>query len=311
MSKKLMPHPIFTISLDTELLWGYIQHPLDKVVKLLGEDKSKGRVAIETLLQLFEKYNISATWAVVGHLFFNSNEAKEIVHPQMPEFKEGWLEWDSYNGIYNMPLYCGRDIVEKILASSVRHEIGLHSFSHIPFSQCSQEVAEAELELGMKAAKGFGITPKSFVFPGDYIGHLDVLKRQGFKIYRGKQLGRHGINQSFLLQKFNGAIDKMIAPPTEPKWMKGIWEIRSSMCFCDPQIKFSVLPRAKIGLYRAIKSKRVFHVFLHPHNLLWYSSLKEDLDKFLALVAKKRDEGKIAVMTMGEFAEILSDRAKL
>jgi peptidoglycan/xylan/chitin deacetylase (PgdA/CDA1 family) len=208
MSKKLMPHPIFIMSLDTELLWGYILHPQDIAVKLLSEDKSKGRGAIETLLQLFEKYNISATWALVGHLFFNSNEAKEIVHPRMPEFKEGWLEWDSYNSIYNMPLYYGGDIVEKILASSVRHEIGLHSFSHIPFSQCSREVGVAELELGMKAAKRFGITPKSFVFPGDYIGHLDVLKRQGFKIYRGKQLGRHGINQSFLLQKFNGAIDR-------------------------------------------------------------------------------------------------------
>lgn len=78
------------------------------------------------------------------------------------------------------------------------------------------------------------------------------------------------------------------------------------MCFCDPQIKFSVLLRAKLGLYRAIRSKRVFHVFLHPHNLLMYPSLKDDLDKFLRIVAKKRDEGKIEVMTMGEFSEVLN-----
>ena len=67
----------------------------------------------------------------------------------------------------------------------------------------------------------------------------------------------------------------MIAPPVEPKWMDGIWEIPSSMFFCDPQIKFSVLTRAKIGLYRAIRAKKVFHVFLHPHNLLMYPSLKD------------------------------------
>jgi hypothetical protein len=72
-----------------------------------------------------------------------------------------------------------------------------------------------------------------------------------------------------------------------------------------------VLPRAKLGLYRAIKSKKVFHVFLHPHNLLRYSSLKDDLDRFLTFVAKKRDEGKIEVMTMGEFAEVLTEENEL
>lgn len=99
----------------------------------------------------------------------------------------------------------------------------------------------------------------------------------------------------------------MIAPPTEAKWKDGIWEIPSSMYFCDPQIKFSVLPRAKLGLYRAMRSKKVFHVFLHPHNLLMYPSLKDDLDMFLAFVKKKRNEGKIEVMTMGEFCEVLND----
>ncbi|MCK4733219.1 MAG: hypothetical protein KAT65_12250 [Methanophagales archaeon] len=104
----------------------------------------------------------------------------------------------------------------------------------------------------------------------------------------------------------------MIAPPTEPKWKDDVWMIPSSMFFCDPQIKFSVLPRAKIEIYRAIRSKKIFHVFLHPHNLLVYSSLKDDLDRFLAFVAKKRDEGKIEVMTMGEFGEYLNiDSAKV
>ena len=103
----------------------------------------------------------------------------------------------------------------------------------------------------------------------------------------------------------------MIAPPTEPKWMDGIWMIPSSMFFCDSQIKFSVLPRAKLGLYRAMISKKGFHIFLHPHNLLMYPSLKDDLDKFLGVVARKRDEGKIEVMTMGEFAVVLNGGTKL
>lgn len=97
----------------------------------------------------------------------------------------------------------------------------------------------------------------------------------------------------------------MIASPAEAKWMDGIQMIPSSTYFCDPKIRFSVLPRAKLGLYRAMRSKKIFHVFLHPHNLLVYSSLKDDMDKFLGIVAKKRDEEKIEVMTMGEFVDVL------
>ncbi|MCK4528757.1 hypothetical protein KAW18_15425 [candidate division WOR-3 bacterium] len=63
-----------------------------------------------------------------------------------------------------------------------------------------------------------------------------------------------------------------------------------------------------MGLYRAIRSKKVFHIFLHPHNLLMYPSLKDDLDRFLGIVAKKRDEGKIEVMTMGGFSEVLNGK---
>lgn len=160
-----------------------------------------------------------------------------------------------------------------------------------------------------KIEKEWGIRFKSFVFPRNEIGHVDVLRENGLKIYRGENAGRYDPLRSVFIHKFQGAIDKVIAPPVEPEWEDGIWKIKSSMFFCDPQIKFSVLPRAKLGLYRAIRSKKVFHIFLHPHNLLLYSSLKDDLDKFLAIVAKKRDEGKIEVMTMGEFVEALDGTA--
>ena len=296
--------PIFIISLDVESIWGYAAYPSHKDIDLLKRDDTKGRGCIDILLNLFEKHNIPATWAVVGHLFLDHCECEDgVPHKDMPRFKKDWYSSDPCTDIQRDPLYYGRDIVEKILSNRIEHEIGYHSFSHVVFSECSREVAEAEIKVGNKLAKEFGITFKSFVFPENKIGHVDVLRENGFKIYRGENIGRYDLNQSFLIRKFNGGIDKMIAPPTEPKWMDGIWEIPSSMFFCDPQIKLSVLPRAKLGLYRAIRSKKVFHVFLHPHNLLMYPSLKEDLDKFLALVAKKRDEGEIKVMTMGEFAE--------
>ena len=303
MTKELTK-PTFIISLDTELIWGYIKYPSHEAVRLMKNDDKEVRGCIDILLNLFEKHNIPATWAVVGHLFLDHCECEDgIPHRDMPRFKEDWYSSDPCTDIQKDPLYYGRDIVEKILSNRIKHEIGYHSFSHVVFSECSREVAKAEIKEGIKLAKDFGITFKSFTFPQHQIAHIDVLKENGFAIYRGKNAGVWNINQSFFIRKISGAIDKVIAPPTEPEWRDGIWEIPYSMSFCDTQIKFSVLPRAKIGLYRAIRSKKVFHVFLHPHNLLMYSSLKDDLDRFLAVVAKKRDEGKIEVMTMGEVSE--------
>jgi hypothetical protein len=80
------------------------------------------------------------------------------------------------------------------------------------------------------------------------------------------------------------------------------------MNFSDSQIPQSLLLRGKIGLDRAIKDKKVFHIWLHPWNLLCYDRLREDLEKMLKYVSKRRDEGKIKVMTMNELAEYLNSK---
>ena len=305
MTKELTK-PIFIISLDVELIWGYMAYPSSEAVSLMKNDDKNGRGCIDILLNLFEKHNIPATWAVVGHLFLDYCECDDgIPHKDMPRFKEDWYSSDPCTDIKRDPLYYGKDIVEKILSSRIEHEVGCHSFSHVIFSECSREVAEAEVKECIELSKKIGITLKSFVFPQDKIGHIDVLREHGFKIYRGEEIKRGKKSKNIFIRKFNSAIDEIIASPVEPKWMKDILEIPSTTIFYDPLIKFSLLPRAKIGLYRAIKSEKVFHIYLHPHSLLMYSSLKNDLDKFLTFVAKKRGEGKVEVMTRGQFAEVM------
>ena len=54
------------VSLDFELFWGMLDVcTLDEY----RENVLGGRKAIPQMLQLFEKYNIHATWAAVGFLF--------------------------------------------------------------------------------------------------------------------------------------------------------------------------------------------------------------------------------------------------
>ena len=251
-NEKLITKPTFIISLDVELLCGIINDPesksKSKCINLLINDDTKGRSCIDTLLNLFEKYNIPATWAVVGHLFLDYCECEDgIPHKNMPRFKENWYSSDPCTDIQRNPLYYGKDIVEKILSNRIEHEIGYHSFSHVIFSECSREVAEAEIKMGNKLAKDFGIALKSFVFPENKIGHIDVLKENGFKIYRGENLTHGNMNQNLIIRKFNGGIDKMIAPPTEPKWMDGIWEIPSSMYFYDHKLNLACYQELRLG----------------------------------------------------------------
>jgi peptidoglycan/xylan/chitin deacetylase (PgdA/CDA1 family) len=299
--------PVFVISLDMELAWGLMSNPEDERLTLLRNDPQEGRGTVSFLLELFERYNIPATWAVVGHLFFDSDGAEESVHQEMPQFKEGAIDWVYYSDIRRNHLYCGKDIVQKILASSIRHEIGLHGFFHIPFSECSREVARAEVEQGIRAANKLGITPKSFVFPKNRIGHIDVLKENGIQIYRGKnKFHQREADQKLLVWMVNGAIDKIRAAPVSVLRRDGIWELPSSTGFYHPRFRSPFPWRARLGLYQAIRARKVFHIWLHPWNLLLYERLREDLERFLALVAQKRDQGKIEVMTMGEIVTSLT-----
>ena len=161
----------------------------------------------------------------------------------------------------------------------------------------------------MRVAEEFGLILESFVFPYNKIGHLDVLKEKGFKIYRGQDLGAI-IDQSFPIGMIGGAINKIMLPPVQPKWMDGIWEIPSSMFFGDRQFPFSLLPRAKrakMGINRTIREAKIFHVYLHPDDL-FRASLAHELDKLLAYVWKKREVGHLAVSTMGELASHLNSQ---
>ena len=58
----------FVISLDFELFWGVSEN---KTIKNYGINISNTHDVVNKLLNLFSKYNIEATWATVGFLFFN------------------------------------------------------------------------------------------------------------------------------------------------------------------------------------------------------------------------------------------------
>lgn len=128
INEKLIIDPTFIISLDVELLCGIINDPESrskkKHINLLNNDDTKGRGCIDVLLNILERHNIPATWAIVGHLFLDHCKKEDgIPHKDMPRFKPDWYSADPCTDLQKDPLYYGRDIVEKILSNRIEHEI--------------------------------------------------------------------------------------------------------------------------------------------------------------------------------------------
>ena len=289
------------ISIDTELAWGFKDYPDHYVLKLLRKDPSAGRNSIFNMLDLFDKYNIPATWAVVGHLFLDSCDR---IHGDLPHYRENWYDHHGSN-ISEEPLYFGKDIIDKILSSPVPHEIACHTFSHVPFSNCDRDLAKAEILKSKELACYRGINIESFVFPESKIGHVDVLAESGIQIYRGANLGNirrpYSIRSamSFLIKNF-------IAPPvTSPLLKDGIWEVPGSIHFTSPHFPYMLVNRSKKGVNKAIKEKMIFHIILHCWSLLLNKSLEKDLEEFLIFLSNKENDG-LKIMTMGKFAHYLN-----
>lgn len=252
------------------------------------------------LLELFERYNIPATWAIVGHLFLDSCSKKDCItfkNINHYNYKKNWYK-DPYTNQKNHPLYYGKDLVEKIINNQVDHEIAYHSFSHPIFNDISKEMAKNEVFAAKKIEKEYDIKFSSFVFPADKVYYTDLLIEYGFKVFRGELQRKYNINKSSLKDKIFNYPYKLFPPPVYPTKDNDIWEIKTSM-FYGPEDKiYTLLPRAKFGLSSAIKKGKIFHLYLHPWNLSRNKYIIKSLDKLFNHLTILRDKNKIKILRM-------------
>jgi hypothetical protein len=297
-----LKHPHFILSIDMEMPWG---PSTSKERALMVWKPGELRTAVERLLELMERFEIRATWTIVGHLFLEHCDRSTCATARYIALHGCKRDWypDSYSNMSENPLYYGRDIVEKVVANHLRHEIGYHSFSHPTFTEIPIDMAEEEISLSRSMEREWGSRFKSFVFPTNKIAYVDLPRKYEFRISRGAPAGKAVASKLKLLKKISGASDKIASHPVTLIWRDGIWEIQSSMLSCDSQIPQTLLLRSRIGIERTISSRKVFHVFLHPWNILCYRRLLRDFEKLLRYVSDKREEGEIEVITMGEFAD--------
>ena len=316
----------FVLSIDTELAWGMIHRRGVDANRLYYES---AREAVAGMLALCEKYEIRATWATVGHLMMDSCDKSdgtvhpEIVRPDYQWFKGDWFDQDPVSDIESDPIWYGSDIVESIQACSVPQEIGSHSFSHVSFDDpgCSVETADSELRECVRIAESKGISLKSFVFPRNGVGHLDVLKKHGFSSFRGVApcWYKHFRGTAWSLAHRIDNYLPFAAPVVQPENVGGLWNIPASYYYPhsdDGRIGWgSRLPiwvrvlKARRAIKKASKQREIFHMWFHPYNIAGdMKRLLPGLERIFRYAAEMRSRGMIDNLTMGELTAQLDSK---
>jgi len=318
MSKQALSSGVFVLSLDTELAWG------TRGDRRYLEDYNQTREVIDSLLSLLVKYNLSATWATVGHLFLDTcqdvsgKKHPNLLRPSYPDVSEDWFGIDPATSRDQDPFWYGKDILDAISRCHVSQEIGSHNFSHVVVDEryCPKEVFASELEEARRVAGGLGIDLKSFVYPKNVIGHVNALREAGFTSYRGRDPVWYK-KLPGMLAKLGHVIDNYVGvtPPTVvPAHEDGLWNIPGSYFFPHARGWARMLPgvlrkrKALAGIHRAIERKEVFHLWFHPFNLASDpEKLLGILEDVFAYVRECIDAGVLENKAMGQLTLELND----
>jgi hypothetical protein len=273
---------VFTISLDFELIWG----TRDKygIERFREACRIERETVIDRLLGLFVEFQMPATWCIVGHLMLdhctceNGVKHKEVIPPQHSWCKD-WFAHDPCSDEKSAPLFYGRTLVQKIQKCDVPQEIGSHTFSHVIFGDpgCSTDTARTELAACVRAAADLGIEMQSFVFARNSIGHLELLRQNGFRIYRASEPQWYDRFPSGIMKRVMrfatvlAASDPPVVLPEEAG--DGLWNVPASMLYFPMHGIRRFIPmhlrvkRAIKGLDAAAFQKKIFHLWFHPTNM--------------------------------------------
>lgn len=312
----------FVISIDTEMAWGEAhERPRpgssdDGLAPTGGRTYEGERDAISSILDVFARYDIAATWAVVGHLFLDechdngSGPHPEIVHPDYDWIEGDWFDIDPCTSIRDHPSWYGSDIVDTILACPVAQEIGSHSFSHLIVDDpaCTHEVFSSELAAATSVAADRGLELRSFVYPRNAIAQVERLAENGFRSYRGTRPSPSFAGRSAWQQRVLRSVDHVYplgGSAAQPvRHASGVWNIPQSYYLFGPTPGRRLLPtfhrwRPIARLRQAARHRSLFHLWFHPHNVIAERGALDTLERICAAAARLRDAGRIDVVPMG------------
>ncbi|MGL5077392.1 MAG: polysaccharide deacetylase family protein [Waterburya sp.] len=314
-----------TISLDFELYWG-----MRDVVSVEDyQQHLKGvRQAVPAILELFEQYNIHATWATVGFLYYaNQRQLQENLPQQLPSYHLSELSPYKYikdsGSELSKELHFCPELIE-LIKQYPGQEIGTHTFSHYYCLETgqSQQEFQADLEAAIKTAQKANIATKSLVFPRNQYNqdYLAIIEHCGIACYRGNETHRIYNSEA---GDGNSATKRLLRLLDTYVNISGqncySWsELKSSYPVNIPSSRFLRPYSAKLryldglrlrrttsGLQYAANHNQVYHLWWHPHN--FGVNLTENLNfltKILHSYQQLNAQNQMQSLNMAEVAEL-------
>ena len=275
----------FVISLDFELHWGAAERWNLKSKKQYFDNT---RRSIPLVLNLFEKYNIHATWATVGFLFAkNKQQLLKFCPIDKPSYKNKELSY--YNLIENNeigndenddPYHFAYSLIELILKTP-NQELGTHTFAHYYCNEKGQNKNQFNADLKSAqslAMENFNIELQSLVFPRNQFNseYIEIAKQNGIKVVRSNPDVWFWKSYS-KLTSFARAFDTLMPISStltfEEKKVgdKEVLLLPASRFLRPFTEKEKIIQSLKINRIKkemsfAAKNKKGYHLWWHPHN---------------------------------------------
>jgi peptidoglycan/xylan/chitin deacetylase (PgdA/CDA1 family) len=283
------------ISVDAELGWGFQhrQSPSEEQVQ-------RGRWGWERLIELFDDFEIPATWAGVGHLLLEDCNGRHDDHPAGSEwFVRERERWDDRPGVR-----FGSDLVDVLRSSAVDHDVGYHSFSNIDFGaeETTRELARAELQRCKRLADAHDLPHATFVFPYNSVGHRGLLAAEGFRCYRGGWSPDGGrlrkLAEATVLPGRSRRVEPTVdeyglvnVPPSLSLFgYEGLARRLTPSVVGDP-----IVAAARSGIDTMATRDGVFHMWLRQNDVTTQRDV-ERLESILTYLDGERDEVTVATM---------------
>ena len=314
---------LLVISLDFELLWGVFD-----VFHIHSKSNyfSNTRAVIPTILKEFEKYQIHATWAIVGMLF---NENWADWEQNVPESEPTYIndKLSAYNfgrkiNSSNKEKLCfAPELIEQISKVSGQ-EIGTHTYSHYYCMEKGQTVEQFRLDLeqAIHVASRKNIKLTSLVFPRNQLKeeYLEVCWELGIKTVRSNpddwywrdpsseklstKIFRTGEAYNIFGGRKSYAMEEILLKNNLPLSQRASRFLRP---YEDNKLLQELkLRKIKKEISLAAKKKEVYHLWWHPHNFGERPDESlEELSEILKHFSYCREKYNLQSLNMQELAE--------
>lgn len=278
--------PVFTISLDFELMWGVFDK---RTIADYGSNVKGVHQVIPKIVALFRAHEVHATWAAIGCLYYKDlNELQADIPVEKPMYLHD--KFSAYSHLSKIdpeyfPIYYSGINLIKQLKTIEGQEIGTHTFSHYYCLEEGQDLNSfrADIKKAVEKAKTYDIETKSIIFPRNQYNeaYLKVCREEGILGYRGNednfiQRPRTQEKLSMLIRALRFA-DTHINITGHNVYSKiditadGLVNIPASFFFRPYSEKRKFLEFLKVRRYKkamlsAARSGSLFHLWWHPHN---------------------------------------------